>query len=324
MTKNKVQNTIMKYDLIGHNDLVIVALSGGYDSMCLLHILYKLGYQVEAVHFNHGIRSSADADMDYVRQVAKNLNIKLHEEKQNVILYASENKLSVETAGRILRYEFFGKLAKKYHAKIATAHNKNDNAESFIMHLLRGAGSSGLTGIRPYIMFNEMPVIRPLIEVSRPEVEAYCKEHELNPVTDETNECCDYWRNEIRHKVMPPLIERGVLDSIERTCDIISFENDFFEEYIRDLYDKNVVKADSDSVFDVKWFNCQHIAVRRRIIKMAVETDWKHPITLLHIDAVIRACEKNYGGKVIQLPGKINAKIKQGRLLLGGNHVKCD
>lgn len=314
----------MKYGLIGHNDVVIVALSGGFDSMCLLHILHELGYQVQAAHLNHGIRACADEDMAYVRQVTAHLGIKLYEEKQDVINYATDHKLSVETAGRMLRYDFFGRLAREHHASVATAHNLNDNAESFIMHLLRGAGPSGLTGIRPYMILDGMTVIRPLIQVSRMEVEEYCKQNQLNPRNDETNDSCDYWRNEIRHMVMPPLIERGGLESIARTCEILSCEDDFFEAYIKGLYEENTEKLDGSIKISLKWLNNQHIAVRRRIIKIAIKMDWKHPITLLHIDAVISACEKNYGGKIIQLPGKINAIIKHGSLFLGGNDIGCD
>ena len=100
MTKDKVQNTIMKFNLFGYNDLVIVALSGGFDSICLLHILYKLGYKIQAAHFNHQIRENADEDMEYVKQVTDKIGIKLFIEKEDVKKYAKNHKISVETAGR--------------------------------------------------------------------------------------------------------------------------------------------------------------------------------------------------------------------------------
>lgn len=320
-TLNKIQDTIIKYNLIGNNELVTVALSGGFDSVCLLHALHTLGYNIKAAHINHCLRKEADSDMEYVRRLTDKMGIELLCRKTDVAEYARENKLSTETAGRFVRYAFFSEITQKYGGVIATAHNSNDNAESFMMHLIRGSGLSGLTGIRPKTEIDGCRVIRPLIETERTEIEEYCEKNNLSPRTDKTNASTNYRRNEIRHLVMPPIIERDGLKAIRRACDVICAEEDFLSGYTDDLINKYGRKEPGGGTsYPLKWFNALPLAVKRRVIRRTMDMTWQHPVALLHTDNVIAACSKNYGGKIIQIPGKFTAKIHKGYVTIAHNN----
>ncbi|MBR4030614.1 MAG: tRNA lysidine(34) synthetase TilS, partial [Clostridia bacterium] len=161
----KIEDTIKKYQMFSLKDKILVAFSGGCDSVCLALCLNKLGYNIALAHVNHGIRKTADNDEKFCVEFAKKLNIPIFISKPDVTKYALDNKISVETAGRILRYEFFYSLNEYNY--IATAHHKNDLAETVLQHLVRGTGCKGLTGIIP-VRDN---IVRPLIELDRAEIE---------------------------------------------------------------------------------------------------------------------------------------------------------
>ena len=295
----KVQSTILKSKLLSRDETVVVGTSGGADSVCLLHILHGLGYRVEAAHLNHSLRAEAEQDARYVQELTEKLQIPFHLEKADVAEIARTRKISVETAGREVRHEFFARLG----AKIATAHNLNDDAESFIMHLMRGSGMSGLVGIRPLISMKGMTIIRPLIACERSEIEEFCRERELNPRVDETNALCDYTRNDVRHNIMPSIIERGGLAAISRAADILGQEEDFLQGLTEQL-------IGSEKCFDIEWFNGLHTAIKRRVLRRML----KKSAQMLHIDAIIDMSSKNYGGKIIQLPEGGTAKLILGRV----------
>ena len=167
-----ILKTVDKYNMIKRGQTVIAAVSGGYDSLCMLNVLCNIkrlrGFEVCVAHLNHMLRDEADADEEFVEKEAQRLGVKAYTKKVNVSKYAEENKISFETAGRILRYEFFEEISKNYEdTVIATAHNANDSAESMLMHLMRGSGLTGLVGIRP----KTKNIIRPLIEADRIDIE---------------------------------------------------------------------------------------------------------------------------------------------------------
>ena len=205
--KQKVLNTIKKYNLIKDGDRVVVGVSGGPDSISLLDILNKLknekklNFEIICVHINHQIREEANDDELFVQNYCKKNQIKFYCKRIDVIKYANNNKIGLEEAGRILRYDFFEEIMQKEKAnKIAIAHNKNDKAETIIMNIIRGTGISGLKGIEP---IREEKYIRPLIECTRDEIEEYCIQNNLNPRIDKTNFENDCTRNKVRNIVLP-------------------------------------------------------------------------------------------------------------------------
>ena len=205
---NLVLNTIKKYNLIQNNDKVIVALSGGADSVTLLNVLYSLkeiyNLTLYAAHVNHNLRGDeAKRDENFCKILCKNYNIELFVKSVNVKQLAKSQKISEELCGRNERYSFFEELSQKLNAKVATAHTASDNAETLLFNIARGASVSGVGAIPP----QRGNVIRPLIEVTRTQIESYCADNHLDYVTDSTNLEDDYTRNKIRHSVIPVLKE---------------------------------------------------------------------------------------------------------------------
>ena len=226
----KVRRTIERYHMLEKGDRVVVGLSGGADSTALLEALYLLkerySLSLFAAHINHGIRGEeGDKDEAFAESIAKQRNIPFLCLKADVPAFAKEHRIGLEDAGRRIRYDFFESCAKG--GKIATAHTLSDNAETVLLHLSRGAGTKGLCGIPP-VRDN---IIRPLINCSRGEVEAFCKERGLDFVTDSTNLCDDYSRNFIRNNIVPlfkklnPEFEKA----ISRSSDIAAKEQVFLE-----------------------------------------------------------------------------------------------
>ena len=311
-----ILETIDKYNMIQRGQTVIAAVSGGYDSLCMLNVLCNLrrlrGFDVCVAHLNHMLRDEADGDEEFVVKEAQRLGIKAYTKKINVSKYSEENKISFETAGRILRYHFFEEISKEYPSTVvATAHNANDSAESMLMHLMRGSGLTGLVGIRPK---NEN-IIRPLIETDRIDIEKYCDENGLVPRHDCTNDSDDYHRNDIRHNVLAPMLERCSLSSLCRTMNVLSGEEEFLEKYTSEIVSECVQIKDDTKVINVKEFNELPVAIRRRVLKNVIDYSMENQLCLVHIDDVITMAEKNYGGKQICLPGKLTVKLEKGLLL---------
>lgn len=213
---NKALETVQKYNMLQKGDRVIVGLSGGADSCALLHFFTTLreayGLDIYACHINHCLRGEeADKDEAFTKELCDRLGVKLFVLRADVGSEAARLKISTELCGRQIRYGFFESKAKELDAKIATAHTASDNLETVLFDLTRGCGVTGLGGIPP-VRGN---IIRPLISVSREEVEAYCKKHGLDYVTDSTNLTRDYTRNKLRLDVVPVL--REINPSVEKT-----------------------------------------------------------------------------------------------------------
>lgn len=201
-----------RFDLIPPGSGVVCALSGGADSMYLLCRLLegreKYGWRVCAAHFNHGLRPTAQRDEDFVRDWCKQQNVPLYTCRENVEEYAFREKLSVEEAGRVLRYRFLEDIAWErrdceHPVLIATGHHAGDNAETVLMNLIRGCGLKGLTGIPQ----RRGDIVRPMLAVTRREIESYLNEHGVPHVEDETNSDLNYTRNKVRRQLLPLLEE---------------------------------------------------------------------------------------------------------------------
>lgn len=239
-----VLNTIKKYNLINNGDKIVVAVSGGPDSMCLLNVLKnireKFNLELFVAHINHMIREEADSETEYVKQYCEKNNIKCFVKMANVLEMAKQQKLGTEEMGRIVRYYFFNYVANKVSAdKIAIAHNENDNAETVLMNLMRGASLEGLKGIEPI----RGKFIRPLIECSRDEIEAYCEENKLDPKFDKTNNDNIYTRNKIRNLLIPYIKKEfnpNIVESLNRLAVLARQDAKYFSEIVKNEY-KNLV-----------------------------------------------------------------------------------
>ena len=247
--KNKVLYTINKYRMFESGDKVVVGLSGGADSCVLLDVLHSLSSEINitlyAAHLNHGIRGEeAKRDMVFSEKFAQERNIKFICKTVDTPAYASLCKVSEEMAGRKLRYDFFEHVCQKYNCnKIAVAHNRNDRVETVLLNIIRGCGLNGLGGIKPV----NNKVCRPLIDVSRAEIEEYASDKRINYITDSTNLTNDYSRNIIRNSVLPYLkqINSSADDNIIRCSDICILEDKFISQITRDQITLN---GDGNSV----------------------------------------------------------------------------
>ncbi|MBW8010836.1 MAG: tRNA lysidine(34) synthetase TilS [Chloroflexi bacterium] len=189
---------------------LLVGVSGGPDSLCLAHMLSSLGFSLVIAHLNHGIRKEARSDSETVRKFSVKLNKPFRLGQEDVKAYSDANSISIEEAARILRYRFLFQEAKLANAQaVVVGHNADDQVESIVMHLLRGAGISGLKGMQPHILLSEwsteISLVRPLLNTWRQEILTYCSYHDLEPVFDRSNQDTTYFRNRIRQKLIPEL-----------------------------------------------------------------------------------------------------------------------
>ena len=194
--------------------MLLVAVSGGIDSMCLVEKVRLSGEPFAVAHCNFGLRGpESDADEDFVRDWAASAGAAVHVKRFDTEAFAASNKISVEMAARRLRYRWFGQLCREYgYSAVAVAHNANDNAETLILNLLRGTGLRGITGMKasgflPDPDFADIPLLRPLLDTTREEIKAYAREHGLSWREDSTNAGSEYKRNKIRNRVFPLLAD---------------------------------------------------------------------------------------------------------------------
>ena len=317
MFENNVLKTILKYQIISNGDKIVVAVSGGPDSMALLNTLYNLREQLKCklyvAHVNHMIRAVADDETEYVKEFCKNKDISFYMKKVNVLKLAQEQKISTEEAGRNERYNFFEEIYNMVDAnKIAIAHNANDNAETVLMNIIRGTGISGLKGIEP-IRFNKY--IRPLIETQRKDIENYCKDNFLNPKYDESNKENIYTRNKVRNILIPLIKEEfnpNIIQAINRLSDLASDENRYIDNLVEENYKKICIKSNDDILLDLKKFNELDSFIKSKVILLCIYKLFgtTKGIEKKHIEDIIKLCGRNIGNKYLS-PNK-NIKIYVG------------
>ena len=319
--EEKFLNTVKENKLINENDVIVVGVSGGPDSIALLSCLnkYKEKFKCKIVvaHINHLIREDSTDDEQFVENTCKKMNIPFYKKRVEVEKIAKDKKRGTEETGRIIRYEFFDKVAEKVNAnKIAIAHNMNDNAETMLLNLLRGCGMSGLEGIQPE---EYGKYIRPLINCSREEIENYCEKNNLNPRIDSTNKENIYNRNIIRNKIIPELklINSNFVENVSRTSKIIRSNNEYIAKQSHIIYDEIVCSEDQKNIsIKLEAFNKQEETIKQRIVIIAIEKliGNVRNVEKVNIDDVIRIANRNIGNKYTMINKKIKAYVKNGYL----------
>ena len=325
--KNKVINTIKRYNLIQSGDKLVLGVSGGPDSIYMLNILNEIKeewqFQIYEAHINHMIRKEADDDETYVQQYCENNNIQFFAKKVNVQEIANIQKMGTEEAGRNIRYEFFEEVLQKVGAnKIAVAHNKNDKIETIIMNLLRGSGLLGLKGIEP---IRDNKYIRPLIECERQEIEQYCEQHRLNPRIDKTNFENDYTRNKIRNIVIPYIQKEfnpNIIETMDRLSEVATDESNYINKETQKIYEKLLIeKTQEQIILKLKEFNEQEKVIKSRIILLTVKElmGSAQRIEKIHIEDIIKLCSNNVGNKFLTPNKNIKFLVKDKRLYVRKN-----
>ncbi len=302
----KVKEYIEKYNMLLPGAPVIVGFSGGADSTALVFLLHKLGYQVTAVHIDHGIRGEeAQRDAAFTRDFCRKYAIAYFIEHLDIPAFAKTSNLSLETAARQERYRLLQKYAASLHAPVAIAHNKNDQAETVLMHLLRGSGLTGLCGMQP-VSGN---IIRPLLTVTREEIENFNKKNNLSHITDSTNSDITFTRNKYRLCLLPQLrtFNPDAVAAIASCAELLSGYKELIDITMQQ-YARELLSVQEDSV-TLKLTDGLPDIVKFELIRLAISRLKGHPadIERIHTENTAALWHKQ-AGREIHLPGGIIAR----------------
>lgn len=327
--EQRVLHFVQEQHLIPGPSHLLVAVSGGPDSVCLLHILVtlqaKLDIKLAVAHLNHQLRGTeADADAEYVGKLARELGLPATIEKRDVKSYQAQHHLSLEEAAREVRYTFLAEVARSTGAeRVAVGHTRDDHIETVLMHLIRGTGTRGLRGLQPHhewqLSGNVLTVIRPLLPVSREETARYCHEHQLKPRLDTSNLSLSPLRNRIRHELLPRLQSYNpqIREALLRTAAIASGDIAFIDEASTRLWNEVAQWKGSTIVLAKEQFLQLPTAIQRTLLRTALEKLLANPrdIEMRHIAELMAALSKP-AGKRISLPGGLDFSVEYGRYLL--------
>ena len=319
-----VEDTMQKHGMY-RAKRILVGLSGGADSVALTHVLCilssKYGFEVAAAHVNHGLRGeTAVRDERFSRTFADKMGIDFYCLNADVRSAAKSRKISEELAGREIRYEFFNSLINRSQDEfIATAHHKNDNAETIAMNFMRGSGIRGLCGI-PYVRDN---IIRPLLDVTRSEIEDYCKVNSLDYIIDETNDEDIYTRNKVRHILIPEIeknFNSNFVDTVTKNAAMLAVDDDYISSEAVRVYNKFV----KDGAIAVDILNSLHLSIATRIIRMMTDAlCGTADISSVVINSVIRLAQTNRTGSSCDIARNVYAKVQYGNLILDIKKEPC-
>jgi len=323
----KVRQTIVRYGLLAGGGAVVVGVSGGPDSLCLLHVLNRwrevYGIELHVAHLDHRIRGQESTeDAAFVARLAAEWELPAIIEAQDVPKLAREGNLAVEEAARQARYSFLAQAAQRVGARrIAVGHNADDQAETIVMHWLRGAGLAGLRGMLPLTQLSEMrleaawpdhppldlQLIRPLLETPRAEVETYCWQHGLKPRFDRSNLDTTYYRNRLRHELIPYLesYNPNIREVLRRSAWVISADYDFLQAELERVWPTVVSSESGEAIaFDLESWRALPTSQQRSTLREAVHRlrCSLRNINWIHIENVLSALRDKPAGTQVTLP----------------------
>lgn len=318
-----VVTNIEKYKLFDKGSKIVAGISGGADSVCLLKVLSELKnvYDLEltAVHLNHCLRGEeSDGDQEFVRELCEKWDIELRIFKEDIAKTALINRISLEEAGRNARYRIFNQVLEEKKADfIAVAHQKEDQAETVMLNILRGTGPDGLCGMK----FKQGRIIRPLLNISRDDIEKYLSENGIPYRTDSTNLDSEYTRNRIRNELFPKIKEMfGVnpANQLVRLSELMQDEQAFLEAVALKAYSEVVLDDNNQIIISLNNFNNLDRAIKKRIIRIAWEkiNNCRKNFESVHVEQVLALCRKGITGKKVELPRSTEAKISYDTLII--------
>ena len=335
--KNKMEEKIQKQHIIEEGDVILAAVSGGADSVCMLLLLCelqkKIPFSLQVVHVEHGIRGKESVmDAEFVEKLCKDKGLLLTRFDVKVPEYAKEHGLGEEEAARILRYDCFLKAAQKLKkgdtdVKIALAHHADDNAETILFQMVRGSGIDGLCGMQPIRRFAEhIYLIRPLLTMGREEIETYLKELGQPYCTDSTNADMAYSRNRIRHEILPLLSKVNaqavahINQSAKMLCDIAYY----MENQAQTVYEKYRTPV-QDGIFLSELLWQEQEVLRKEVLHEALAdvAQSKKDIASVHVKELDELMKKQVG-RTLSFPYQIQAKRQYGGIFLGRKKQEDD
>ena len=312
----KVKKYIQGLRLLSMGDRVIVGVSGGPDSVALIHFLYllqhELALQLHIAHFNHALRKGSVVDEKFVKKLAHQLNLPFTTKCWDSS--SLTKKGSFEETARNKRLEFLISLAKKKKANvIALGHTKNDLAETVLMRILRGTGLKGLRGILPKREFQNVRVIRPLLGIEKKELEQYLRKNRLSYRIDPSNRQLRFFRNKIRHRLLPYLekeYNKNIQTILSNFSMLTTIDYDFLERQARSLFNNMAIcsKNHSSIKFNIPLFNKQHPALQHYLIRLAIErlSGDTNRLTLCHSDEIEDLIRHRPARSLVHLPKRIH------------------
>jgi len=330
----KVRRFVIEHGLFSPGEKVIVGVSGGPDSLCLLHVLYRLRFdfdlKLHVAHLNHKIRGlAAEEDAAFVGKVAKEWGIPCTIEARDVPALAREKSMSLEEAARYARYKFLAEVAIRENAKtIAVGHNADDQVETVVMHWVRGSGLAGLRGMLPrsrLVVGGEeynLWLIRPLLEVSRAEIEAYCREHGLTPRFDLSNLDTTYFRNRLRHELIPYLetFNPRFREVVRRSARLFADDYDFLRHQVKACWNEVVEREEEKGiVFSLNRWLTLHPAMQRGTIREAISRMRRglRDIGWEHVERARKAVLERRAGVKVTLPQGLTLVTGYGIFFIG-------
>jgi tRNA(Ile)-lysidine synthase len=310
-----LKDFIAQHDLLRPGDRVGVAVSGGADSVALLRALLEsrseLGIVLSLVHFNHKLRGEeSDTDEQFVLALAHKFDLPFHHQDADTRRYAREKELSLEAAARDLRYGFFGRLISERRLdKVATAHTLDDQAETVLLRMFRGTGTSGLAGILPRLKLKEGAVVRPFLSTRRREITEYLRQVDQPWREDSSNAEATYTRNRVRHQLIPLLEESfnpQVVEGLSNLAEIARVEDEYWAAQTAEAF----VRCHRNHQLDLNGLLTLHKALQRRVLRLAAiqagaNLDFEHTERILHLVQSTTA-----GERTIELPGGFKAVLE--------------
>ncbi|MEG2348145.1 MAG: tRNA lysidine(34) synthetase TilS [Clostridia bacterium] len=319
---NEIEKNILQYNMIQNGDKIVVALSGGPDSMCLLHALqtlqdkfkkkYNIQYTILVSHVNHMIRKESEDEKIYVEKYCKNNNIEFYYLKVDVTKKSKELKMSVEECGRKIRYDFFNEVCEKTNSnKIAVAHNLNDNVETILLNMIRGCGLKGLIGME-YVKNN---IIRPMLSIEKDLILEYNNIYELNSCFDKTNLETIYLRNKVRIDLIPMLEKEynsNFTKNIIRMREILSSDEEFLDKYANNIVNECIIsKSDKKIRFNFEKILKEEKSIKYRAIRiiLIMKLNNLEGIQNIHIMDISKLFKNNIKGKKYIIGNKFTIEI---------------
>jgi len=272
-----VKKTIQKYGLIKKKDSILLGISGGPDSLCMLYQLSRLQeeYKLQLIcaHFNHCLRLEADGEEEFVKHICVSLGIKFVSEKKDVKKFCNGD--SLEQTARNLRFDFFLKCGRQFKIKkLALAHHKDDLVETVLMRLIRGSGLRGLRGFLPVSKYKGLTVVRPLIEITKKDIIGWLEKEAITYCIDKSNFENIFLRNRIRLELLPLLrtLNPNIVENLYNASRVMSLEYDFMYTFCREKYETLRKAETKHSIkLDIEKLKCLHPALMHNIIRIAVE-----------------------------------------------------
>jgi tRNA(Ile)-lysidine synthase len=324
--ESRFQNFIRKNNLLDNCKSILLAVSGGPDSLAMLNLFYDLSKELKldiaVAHLDHKFRKESAAEADFVEKIVKEKGLKFFRKSKNLPMIIKEKNISAEAAARKARFDFFRNIIGKYnYDALALAHHRDDQAETILLNLFRGTGLKGLSGIKAKVQIKELTVIHPMLAFSKKEILNYCQKNKLEPCFDSSNEQSIYSRNIIRNEIFPIVenkINHKAREVISRNSKIIAAESDFLEKMAVHKYQEIIKEKNQSKVtIDFDKFKSIDQVLQRRIYRLIYNKlnnnlDDLYFDHILEIEKLISDCQT---GRGVDIASEIRVEISYSNLI---------